>query len=77
MSGFQLGVSAQILPYSTQEVLDADYRLNKFALGTVSLAGKGLLYGALASLFFLRKQRVVFYGAGFGAGLGFFHEFWK
>jgi hypothetical protein len=54
-------------------VLNADYRLNKFLLGTVSFATKGLAYGLLASLFFLRKQRVIFYGAGFGAGLAFFH----
>lgn len=58
-------------------MLQADYELNKFLLGTVSLAGKGLGYGLIASLFFLRKQRVIFYGAGFGAGLAFFHQFKK
>jgi hypothetical protein len=77
MSGFRLGVSADILPYSTQEILDADYRLNKFLLGTVSFGAKGLALGLIGSLFFLRKQRVIFYGAGFGAGLAFFHEFKK
>lgn len=77
MSGFRLGVSSEILPHTAEEVLDADYRLNKFVLGTVSLAGKGLAYGLIGSLFFLRKQRVIFYGAGFGAGLSFFHEFRK
>jgi hypothetical protein len=73
MSGLRLGVSADILPYSNQEILDADYRLNKFLLETVSYAGKGLALGIIGSLFFLRKQRIVFYGAGFGAGLSFFH----
>lgn len=77
MSGLRLGVSADILPYSTQDVLNADYRLNKFLLGTVSYATQGIVLGLIGSLFFLRKQRVIFYGAGFGGGLSFFHEFKK
>lgn len=77
MSGLRLGVSADILPYSTQDILDADYRLNKFLLGTVSCATQGLALGLIGSLFFVRKQRIVFYGAGFGAGLSFFQEFKK
>jgi len=77
MSGLRLGVSKEILPYSTEEILAADERFNKFLLSTVGLAFKGLAVGGLCSLFFLRKQRVVFYGAGFGAGLSFFHEFKK
>jgi hypothetical protein len=77
MSGFRLGVSSEILPYSTEQILDADYRLNKFLLGTVNLAAKGLAIGLIGSLFFIRKQRVIFYGAGFGGGLSFFHEFNK
>lgn len=72
MNGLRLGVSSDILPYSAQQVLDADYQLNKFVLSTVGLAGKGLLLGGLLSVFFLRKQRVLFYGAGFGAGLSIF-----
>lgn len=72
MSGLRLGVSADILPYSTQEVLDADFRLNKFLLGTVSYASQGLALGIIGSLFFLKKQRIVFYGAGFGGGLALF-----
>ncbi len=77
MSGHRLGVSADILPYSQQEILNADYRLNKFALSTLSLAGKGLLVGTVLSLFFLRKQPVIFYGMGFGVGLSVFHEIAK
>ena len=73
----RLGVSADILPYSTEEVLNADYRFNKFVLGTVGLAGKGLLLGTVCSLFFLRKQPVIFYGMGFGIGLSVFHELSK
>jgi hypothetical protein len=47
--------------------------LNKFFLSTLSLAGKGLLLGTALSLFFIRKQPVIFYGMGFGAGLSVFH----
>jgi hypothetical protein len=43
-------------------------------LGTIGLAGKGLITGALLSVFFLRKQPVIFYGAGFGIGTSIFHE---
>jgi hypothetical protein len=77
MNGLRLGVSSDILPYSTEQVLDADYRLNKFVLGTVGSAARGLFWGGLAALFFVRKQRVVFYGAGFGAGLSVFSELIK
>ena len=77
MSTLRLGVSADILPHSTEDILHADYRFNKFLLGTVCLAAKGLAVGAFASLFFLHRTRVVFYSAGFGAGLSFFHEFKK
>lgn len=70
----RLGVSGDVLPYTTEEVLNADYRLNKFVLSTVGLAGKGLLVGTALSLFFLRKQPVMFYGMGFGIGLSVFHE---
>jgi hypothetical protein len=77
MNGLRLGVSSDILPYSTEQVLEADYRLSKFVLSTVELAGKGLLLGGALSLFFLRKTPVIFYGAGFGAGLSVFHELSK
>lgn len=77
MSGMRLGVSADILPYTKEEILGADLRLNKFLLGTVWLATQGLAIGALASVFFARKQRVIFYSAGFGGGLSFFNEFKK
>lgn len=73
----RLGVSADILPYSREEVLNADYRFNKFVLGTAALAGKGLLLGGLASLFFIRKTPVIFYGMGFGIGTSVFHELIK
>lgn len=73
----RLGVSADILPYSQQEILDADFRFNRFVLGTASLAGQGLLLGAVGSLFFLRKTPVVFYGMGFGIGTSVFHELFK
>ena len=75
MSGLRLGVSADILPYTQEEILAADYRLNHFVLGTFGSAVRGLALGAVASLFFLKRQRVVFYGAGFGAGLSILREF--
>ena len=77
MSAIRLGASSDILPHTTQQVLDADYRLNRFVLSTLGSAVKGLALGAAASLFFLKRQRVVFYSAGFGAGLNIFHEFKK
>jgi hypothetical protein len=77
MSGLRLGSSKDILPYTTEDILNADYQLNSFVLGTIGSATKGLLTGALLSIFFLRKTRVVFYGAGFGAGLSIFHQLKK
>ena len=74
MNRSRLGVSADILPYSQEEVMDADYRFNKFVLGTTAMAGKGLLLGLVGSLFFIRKTPVIFYGTGFGAGISVFHE---
>jgi len=44
-------------------------------LSTVKLGFKGLLYGSIISLFFIKKNRIIFYGTGFGAGLSFFQEF--
>lgn len=74
MNGLRLGVSADVLPYTTDAILDADYRFNRFVLGTAALAGKGLILGGVCSLFFLRKTPVVFYGMGFGVGISVFHE---
>jgi hypothetical protein len=75
MSKLRLGVSGDILPYTTQQILDSDYRFNKFLINTVQSAVKGAGIGLFLSLFFIKKQRIVFYGSGFGAGLSFFHEF--
>jgi hypothetical protein len=77
MSGLRLGASKDILPYTTEDILNADYKLNNFVLGTFGSTAKGLLTGALLSVFFLRKGRVIFYGAGFGAGLNIFHQLKK
>lgn len=77
MNGLRLGVSSEILPYSREEVLNADLKFNRFVLGTAALAGKGLLLGGVCSLFFLRKTPVLFYGMGFGIGLSVFHELAK
>ena len=73
----RLGASADILPYTTEEILNADYKFNKFVFGTAALAGKGLLLGGLASLFFIRKTPVIFYGMGFGIGTSVFNELIK
>lgn len=75
MSSIRLGVSKDILPYTNQEILEADEKFNKFVINTGQLALKGLGIGLVASLFFVKKQRVIFYGLGFGAGLSFFHQF--
>jgi hypothetical protein len=52
--------------------LDADRKLNKFVINTVQYGLKGLGIGLVASLFFARKRRIIFYSAGFGAGFNFF-----
>lgn len=56
-------------------MLAADRRLNVFAINTFQSALKGAAIGALASLFFFRKGKVIFYSAGFAAGLNFFETF--
>jgi hypothetical protein len=75
MSNIRLGVSKDILPYSTSQVLAADRKLNKFAINSFQSGLKGAAIGAVASLFFFKKGRVVFYTAGFGVGINFFETF--
>ncbi len=77
MSNLRLGVSKDILPYTTEQILDADRKLNKFVINTFQSGLKGLAIGVVASLFFARKQRIIFYSAGFGAGLNFFSTICK
>lgn len=72
MSNLRLGVSKDILPYTTEQILDADRKLNKFVINTCQSGLKGLAFGVVASLFFARKNRIIFYSAGFGVGLNFF-----
>lgn len=72
MSRLRLGVSKDILPYTTQEILDADRKFNKFIINTFQSGIKGLALGAIASIFFVKRRRIIFYSAGFGAGLSFF-----
>ena len=71
----RLGVDKNIVPFTEQEVYDADIKFNKFVFNTAELAAKGLLYGAAASIFFLRKKPIIFYSAGFGVGYSFFRTF--
>lgn len=77
MSNLRLGVSRDILPYTTEQILDADRKFNKFIINTCQSGFKGLAFGVVASLFFVRKGRVIFYSAGFGAGLNFFTTIYK
>ena len=77
MNNLRLGISADVLPYSKEDVLNSDYRFNRFVLSTAALAGKGFLFGGICSLFFLRKPPVIFYGLGFGVGVSIFHELVK
>jgi len=72
MSALRLGVSKDILPYTTQEILDADRKFNKFVINTFQSAFKGLAFGVVASLFFAKRRRIIFYSTGFGAGVTFF-----
>ncbi len=72
MSNLRLGVSKDILPYSIDEVLQADRKFNKFVINTVQSGFQGFAFGLVASLFFARKKRVIFYSTGFGAGMTFF-----
>lgn len=77
MSNLRLGVSKEILPYSTQQILDADRKFNKFVINTFQSGLQGLAIGVVASLFFARKRPIIFYSAGFGAGLNFFTTYCK
>ena len=47
-------------------------KFNKFIINTFQSGLKGLAFGLVASLFFARKQRIIYYSTGFGAGLNFF-----
>ena len=77
MSNLRLGVSKDILPYTTEQILEADRKLSKFAINTVQSGLQGLALGVVASLFFAKKRRIIFYSAGFGAGLNFFSTICK
>jgi hypothetical protein len=72
MNNLRLGVSKDILPYTTEQILQADRKFNKFVINTTESGLKGLGIGLVASLFFARKKPIIFYSAGFGAGLSFF-----
>lgn len=70
----RLGLSPNILPYTHQEILQADYSFNKFLINTAQNALKGLAIGLIASAFFKNKG-IIFYSAGFGAGYTYFTTF--
>ena len=72
MSNLRLGVSKDIVPFSTSQILEADRKLNKFVINIGESGFKGLAFGVVASIFFVKKRRVIFYSAGFSAGLNFF-----
>lgn len=76
-SNLRLGVSKEILPYTTEQILEADRKLNKFVINTLQSGCQGLAIGLVASLFFARKKPIIFYSAGFGAGLSFFSTICK
>ena len=71
----RLGVNRKIVPFSDQEIVDADIQFNRFVINTAQLFGKALIYGAVASIFFLRKRSIIFYSGGFGVGYSFFRTF--
>lgn len=74
VSRIRLGLSKEILPYSHTEILEAEYKFNKFLVRTAQNALAGLAVGVVASLFFKRKS-IIFYSAGFGVGYTLFSTF--
>ena len=68
------GISKQILPFTHQEIISADYQFNKFLINSVQNTLKGLAVGLAASIFFKRKG-IIFYSAGFGLGYTYFTTF--
>lgn len=70
-SHIRLGVSADILPYTHQEVLDAEYKLHKLMIGSAQSTLTGLAIGAVASIFF-RRPSIIYYCGGFGLGYTIF-----
>lgn len=74
VSRIRLGISQEIVPYTHAEILDAEYKFNKFLVRGVQNALTGLAVGTVASLFFKRKS-IIFYSAGFGFGYTLFSTF--
>lgn len=56
MNNLRLGVSKDILPYTTDQILEADRKLNKFAINTIQSGLEGLLIGTALSLFFAKND---------------------
>lgn len=71
----RLGLDNNITPFQQENILEADRKFNKFIINTLQSALKGLGYGVVASIFFYRKKRIMFYSAGFGAGYSIFSTF--
>jgi hypothetical protein len=74
LSRLRLGLSKDISPYTHTEVLDAEYKFNKFLVRSVQNTLAGLAFGAAACFFFKRKS-IIFYSAGFGLGYTIFSTF--
>jgi hypothetical protein len=70
----RLGLTKQILPFTREQVLLADYKFNKFLINTAQNALKGLVLGTVASVFF-KSKGIIFYSAGFGIGYTGFSTF--
>lgn len=68
MSDFGIGEEKRITPYTPEQVYKADIKLNRYLIDAGYYALKGLCYGAVASIFFTKKQRVLWYFMGFGFG---------
>lgn len=74
VSRIRLGLSKEISPYTHTEILEAEYKFNKFLVRSVQNTIAGLAVGAVASLFFKRKS-IIFYSGGFGLGYTLFSTF--
>lgn len=68
MSDFGLGENKPITPYTAEQIDKADVKLNRYLIDAGYYALKGLGYGLVASIFFSKRVRVMWYFTGFGFG---------
>ena len=67
--------SSEIAPYTKEEIYKADVKMGRFLLDAAYYSAWGLLYGAVGSLFFIKKARIANYCLGFGFGYAVYLHF--